>query len=35
MKKLMTCMLVLMVSVIFLSPRPGAAKTFKLNLQCV
>ncbi len=35
MKKLMTYMLVLMVSVIFLCPRPGVAKTFKLNLQCV
>ena len=35
MKKVMMCGLLLMVSLVFLCPRPGVAKTYKLNLQCV
>ena len=35
MKKLMTYGLLFLVCLIFLCPRPGMAKTYKLKLQCV
>jgi TRAP-type C4-dicarboxylate transport system substrate-binding protein len=35
MKKVMMCVLMFMVGLVFLCPGSGLAKTYKLNLQCV